>query len=245
MPKRKKSALENFFSWKRHKRRIGAKGVVAQHDLDFSSMKHQVIDEGEVSYTHGSATSVQEHFANLRREFHGKSELEFYHAKLNVLLRREYQVAETFQSLRTLWEEESEFLLKHLNTRWLISSVDSFVDFSDDAVERALLMNASCLVNTVKLCETERYLIDGDAIEYREDRKVRLQEARLPLYDGTSGFAIGTDDTLRNMRWRLDDICKGTLAGGVVLEVFDRLQKNETIYQRFKKAHVRDRTAWW
>lgn len=245
MPKRKKTALENFFSWKRHKRRMGAKGVIDEQELDFTAMKQQVIDEGEVSYTHGSATSVEEHFVNLRKEFHGKTELEYYHAKLNVLIRREYKINETFDSLRSLWEDECEFLLENLNTRWLISSVDSFVDHSEDSVERALLMNASCLVNTVKLCETERYLLDDDSREYIEARKCRLQEERLPLYDGTSGFAIGTDDTLRNMRWRLDDLCKGSLAGRIVIEVFDRLQQHKTIYQRFKQAHVRDRTAWW
>ena len=85
--------------------------------------------------------------------------------------------------------------------------------------------------------------------DYAEDPKMReqLQQQRVALFDGTSAFAVGTDDTLRNMRWRLEKICRLHPLGQIVLEIFDRLQQasNPNVYLRFKQRHQRERTRWW
>ena len=57
----------------------------------------------------------------------------------------------------------------------------------------------------------------------------------------------GTDDTLRNMRWRLEAVCQLHPLGAVVMEILERLQResNDNVYLRFKQRHTREKTRWW
>ena len=53
MPPRKKSYLENFFSLKRHRRRLSRIAVHAP-EADFAALKEIIVDAGEPSQTRGS-----------------------------------------------------------------------------------------------------------------------------------------------------------------------------------------------
>lgn len=247
MPVRKKSKFEQWFSFSRHQRRFGADKLYAElQGVDIESLKSQVIEGNELKYTHGSAKDLNEHIEQLKHEFVGQSALNHYHASLIVLIRREVDVQENFEKFKALWTAERDFLLRSLNIRWLISACDTFLDLHDDMTLKAILMNAVVLINTLKLQETERYLCD-QSTEICEAKRDRLPQERVTLFDGTSAFVVGTDDTLRNMRWRLDQICAVHPLGQLVIEIFDRLQheENNTIYLRFKKQHTREKTRWW
>ena len=245
MGRRDKSRFEKWFSFSRHKRRFGAKGLASQIEIDFASQKKRIINGDDVVCTHGSANSLETHFNALKNEFSGQAELNYTHAKIIVLIRRDFEASENFQLFEQLWKKEKSFLLKSLNTRWLISAADTFVDYSSDATTRALSLAVSCLFNTVKIQETERFIQDADNCVDNEKRIKSLQQERVSLFDGTSAFAVGTDDTLRNMRWRIDKMAKINVAGEILQEVFIRLQKNDCVYRRFKDRHTRDRTGWW
>ncbi|PWQ94632.1 hypothetical protein [Leucothrix arctica] len=247
MPVRKKSKIERLLSFNQYRKRKGAsKASQDTSTINYDELKSKIVNADELIYTHGSSKNLEEHLANLLNEFAGQSELLYYHAKLIVLIRREYKTSSQFKAFQELWEREKDFLIKHLNTRWLVSAADTFTDFSSDANERALSLSISLLVNTIKLNETERYLQHAESLTDDEMRKEALQNGRIALFDGTSALAVGTDDTLRNMRWRLDDICENdTISGAILQEIFLRLQSEETVYKRFRTRHVRQKTAWW
>ena len=190
MPKRKKSALEKFFSFKRHRRRFGAKDALGTL-VDFDSMKRNLIKAKSQKYTHGSENDLLRHLKNLESEFNEEPELLYYHAKLNVLLRREVRVIDTFERFKTLWGKERKFLLKHLNTRWLIAAADSFVDHDDDPTARSQAFCAISLVNTCKIYETERFATNNHINTY-DDQKLKILQRNVALFDGTSAFAVGT-----------------------------------------------------
>ncbi|WP_037586894.1 hypothetical protein [Stenoxybacter acetivorans] len=238
--------LANWFSFNQHRKRFGAVAVsAALEGVDLAQMKHSIITEGDAAYTHGSKKELAAHLADLRKEFSGQSELTYYHAQLIVLIRRGADTAKHFVAFETLWAAERDFLLNALSTRWLIAAADTFIDHSRDAVLPALLMNAVILINTIKLQESERYLYAAENAAISPERKASLQNERLALFDGVSGFAVGTDDTLRNMRWRLDKICAAHPMGALVTEVFKRVQYEGNVYARFKKLHTREKTVWW
>lgn len=244
MPKRKKSAFENFFSLKRHRRRFGASKAL-DDVIDFESMKKVLTRSESQKFTHGSENDLLSHLHNLASEFHDKPELLYYHAKLNVLLRREYKTQETYQCFRSLWTQEHKFLLNHLNTRWLIAAADSFVDHDSDPIARSQAFCAISLVNTCKIYETERFATNSLSDHYDSQRVNELQNERVPLFDGTSAFAIGTDDTLRNMRWRMDSLPMTGPCTFILQEIFSRLNIHETAYRRMIKSHCRRNTQWW
>lgn len=246
MAARKKSRLERWLSFNQHRKRFGAeKAALALQNSDYSTLKNKLITDVEQTYTHGADKDISQHLHNLRAEFAGQVELLYYHAQLIVLIRREYQVAEQFALFERLWDAESDFLLQHLNTRWLVSAADTFADYSHDDSIRSLALAASLLVNTIKLQETERYLQTAEHLSDDPSRQQQLQTGRIALFDGTSAFAVGTDDTLRNLRWRLEAVSKLNPMGQVLLELFQRLQLHDTVYQRFRQRHTRAKTAWW
>ena len=244
MPRRKKSAFERFLSFKQHRRRFGASKITAER-ADFDRMKHEVVDAECKSYTHGSENDLQAHLNNLRKEFHGATELEYYHAKLNVLLRRGFQAKESFRKFAELWENEYAFLIERLNTRWLISAVDSFIDHHPDPLTRAYAFSAVTLINTCKVYESERFACKTQTMPTDPKQIEMLQNERIPLFDGTSVFVIETDDTLRNMRWRLDSLPEAPPTSLILKELFHRVNIHETAYKRMKEKHTRKNTVWW
>ena len=246
MGRRDKNRFEKWFSLSRHRRRAGAIELSEQISMDFAKQKKKLIENDEIIYTHGSSNSIEEHFNALKNEFSGQSELCYTHAKIIVLIRRDFEAKKHFAILERLWEEEDSFLLKNLNTRWLISATDTFADYSNNNDVKSLSVACSCLLNTVKMQESERFITNAENCKDDKEKIKRLQaEERVALFDGTSAFAVGTDDTLRNMRWRIDKVAKINIAGEILLEIFLRMQKHNTVYKRFKDKHTRNKTGWW
>jgi len=246
MGRKDKSQLLKWFSISRHKRRSGARFLSDQMSTDFSQQKKNIIDEGEVQYTHGSDNDLNEHFKALRMEFSGQSELCYTHAQIIALIRRNFKSKEYFAIFEQLWASEKDFLLKWLNTRWLISATDTFADYSDDESVRGLSIACSCLLNTVKMQESERFVTNAQGCIDDKDKITSLNnKERFALFDGTSVFKFGTDDTLRNLRWRIDKVAKLNIAGEILLEIFLRLQQFDTVYKRSKDRHTRAKSGWW
>ena len=246
MGRRKKSRFEQWFSLSRHKRRSGAIKLSEQISTDFTKQRKIIIDGDEIQYTHGSSNDLDGHFEALRDEFVGQSELCYTHAKIIVLIRRDFEAKNHFAIFEQLWEEEKDYLLKHLNSRWLISATDTFADFSEDDAIKSLSVACSCLLNTVKMQESERFITNAHSFIDDKEKITKLDnEERIPLFDGTSVFKIGTDDTLRNMRWRIDKVAKINIAGEILLEIFLRLQEHDTVFKRLKDRHSRSKTGWW
>lgn len=237
-----------MLSFNQHRKRFGAAKITSDIDnSQWQAMKTTIISGNTAKYTHGADKDLQKHIINLREEFVGQPEINYQHAILVLLIRREIDVNKYFLQFQQLWLAENHFLLKSLNTRWLISACDTFIDYSEDSCLKALLMNAVILVNTIKLQESERYLTFSDNAQPDKQRYNSLQNERLALFDGVAGFAVGTDDTLRNMRWRLDKLAKLHPLGDLVIEIFERVQQPDadTVYSRFRSLHIRDKTAWW
>ena len=246
MSRRDKTKFEKWFSFNRHKRRSGAKKLSEHISIDFSQQKKIVIEGDKIQYTHGSSNSLDEHFIALRKEFIGQSELCYTHAKIIVLIRRDFDSENHFTLFEQLWKEEKDYLLKYLNTRWLISATDTFADSSDDDSIKSLSVACSCLLNTVKIQESERFITNAQSSINDKEKLTRLDnEERISLFDGTSVFKVGTDDTLRNMRWRIDKVAKINIAGEILLEIFLRLQEHDTVFKRLKDRHRRNKTGWW
>ncbi|WP_235912903.1 hypothetical protein [Oceanomicrobium pacificus] len=244
MARRRKSRFEQFFSLNQHRRRRGAAGV-AVPEGDFAELKHKIVEAGAPAQTRGSVKDLREHLDNLRREFSGRSELEYEHARLIVLIRRGADLAGNVARFEALWAAETDFLCDSLNLRWLVSATDTFADHATDPLDRSIALTGSVLVNTVKMAESERYLTHGADAEVDPARVEHLQTELVPLPDGLSVFTVGTDDTLRNLRWRIDALPAGHSPTAIVQTMFARLQEVDSVFARFRALHWRDRTGWW
>lgn len=241
---RKKTRFESFFSFTRHQRRWGGR---KHSDLpeDLEQLKSMLVEADNRTPEMGQIKSLDKHMDNLRIQFAGKPELLFHHAKLIVLVRREFDTHENYRRFRALWERESAFLRERSDLRWLVSAADTFADHDEDPLTRATAMMTSLLVNTIKVCETDRFIHDGESTTVQKERIKRVNNGYRALFDGLTFINVGIDDTLRNMRWRLEPYFAHGPAGELAAEVFARLQEHDTAYSRLRALHHRQRNAWW
>lgn len=233
----------------RHKKRRGAIDAMASfQETSFSVMANTTVRGDAPEYTHGAAADLKTHIANLRREFVGQSELNYWIASTIVLIRREVDVEKNVAALFDAFTECGTQLIQSLNTRWLVSCADTYADYHSDPLERSYGLAIGALVNSVKLTETER-VVRGINEPLPDVSDLDMGRKRIALWDGTSAFAIGTDDTLRNFCWRMERVKSQLNEVPVMLstfeEIFRRLSNHDTVYGRFKAAHHRERTQWW
>jgi hypothetical protein len=239
------SKLHRLLSLNQHRKRWGARRSSRLRNRDLSKLKAKIIDVGDARQTRGSTKSLDQHLENLRREFSGQSELLWYHATLIVLIRREFQTAQQYRYFHALWHEEGQFLRENLNIRWLVSAADTFAAHDADPSVRSVAMMVSILVNTVKIYETERFITQAVDLPVDPKRVATLQGELVPLFEGMSCFTVGTDDTLRNMVWRLHPFMTVELVGPILDEIWRRFQAEDTVFGRMQLLHHRTKTKWW
>ncbi len=244
----------------RSEKRLGASTVIKTfRDKSIEEMKATIITESmcdpEKLTGKPRTKDLFAHLANIKHQFIGQPELCFYQAALIVLLRREYKPKETFAEFETLWATQTEFLLKHLSLRWMISACDTFVDYTDNTARAAILMNATTLVNTLRVYETKRFLQLGSESRdvmtpFIDDNVEALYRGDMRLYDGLTYFRAGFDDTLKNMRNRYETFYDtDALATTMLLSVFNRLQtpidNNSNAFTTMRDLHKSERSIWW
>lgn len=242
--RKKPGRLRRFLSLNQHRKRWGAKAF-SSGSTNWAALKETIIDAGDPIQTRGSHKAIERHLESLRREFSGQSELLLRHAELIVLIRRAYDLRTSYAQFRDLWFKEGDFLREKLNIRWLVSATDTFADHDPDMAIRAVAMLTSSLAITIKMSESERYLTHANEATIDQARVEYLQHNLVPLFEGLSGFTVGTDDTLRNMVWRMEPFMKVEPVGPILREVWERFQNEDTVFARFRALHVRDRTSWW
>jgi hypothetical protein len=241
---RQRTYFGKLFSLNRHRKRWGASRHVVS-GLDYELLKTKRVEGDVAKPTRGSVRSLDEHLANLRVEFAGQSELLWHHARLVVLLRREYQVKKTFEQFWALWEAQAAYLCDNLNLRWLVSATDSFADHHPNPAVRATAMVVSTLMVTLKIYETERALAYPAPAPLDPAKLQYVQSDMIPLFSGLSCFTVGSDDTLRNTRERLGNLMDDSPVGMILKTIFDRIHLEDTAFARLKAQHHRARTRWW
>lgn len=241
---KKNSRLRRLLSLNQRRKRWGA-SYHAKLDKSLLELKQTIIATENTKQTRGADKSLDLHLRNLRREFAGQPELLWHHAKLIVLIRREFQTSKTYAEFRALWEQEGDFLRQNLNIRWLISASDTFADHDTDPSVQTVAMMTSLLGNMIKMQESERFITQAQGLQVKPSLVETLQEELVSLFEGMSCFTVGTDDTLRNMLWRLQPFMKTELTGLILKEVWDRLQIEDTVFHRMRNLHRREKTRWW
>lgn len=176
----------------------------------------------------------------VRQEFVGRTEIEYTHAAMIVLLRRGVAEERSWKRFQQIWEDCGPLLLQRLNTRWLVSACDTIADHSPDRAERALGLAGSLSINTVKLYETEIWMRAEEAEGYK-----RSPEGGMTLFDGVTPFMVGDGDMVANLSARLKLLSENpTVASAIVSELFRRLHDHNTVYRRFHALHISEHTKW-
>ncbi|WP_319824191.1 glycosyltransferase family 2 protein [Thalassovita sp.] len=157
-------------------------------DADLQQIKTRTVQKGAAELGRSRSTYARK-YRELAKQFHGQSGLLHLHGLLIANLRRKGQPEHTAALFNRLWAEEPEFLLDHLDARWLVSAVTTFGDHGQTADQRQLGQALSVLFGMMKLYETER-LYSGHApadafpIADRSARQLALQMDPFALSTG-------------------------------------------------------------
>ena len=176
---------------------------------DFTSLKARIVEGTPRGPTPVSREGeFATHMADLRGDFAGRPELCVHHAALIVRIRRRMDLERDVPAFLELWEAEHAFLAEHLDSRWLVSACDTFADHGT-AFQRAAAVALAALINTTRLCETERILSVDPSFDPRkfERMKAEHRDGRyVELWDGVSAYTPHKGDTPRNLFRRLFDV---------------------------------------
>lgn len=104
-------------------------------NFDTETLKRELVAGVEKNPSFGWKSDIEEHIKMLATEFVGEPKILLYHAILVVLIRRKIELHANIAKFNELWQSESAFLTAHLNSRWLVSACDTFVDYDNDPTE--------------------------------------------------------------------------------------------------------------
>ena len=157
---------------------------------------------GETRRIHwGSLPNIEDHMVHMRQDFAGLPELCVIHGQLIVLIRRRIDLMHHLQVFQSLWETETDFLIEHLTSRWLLSACDTF-SAHGHGVRRATAAALSGLIHMLQVCETERLAMRDtsyDPAKYDAVIQTHRSKMHVELWDGIKADAFEHGDSARHM----------------------------------------------
>lgn len=215
--------------------------ILYKEALDIENLKRKRILGDAGGLVVGKTLKIEEHLANLYKEFASKSELEFFHAYLIVHLRRDCEQEWCIEQFNTIWDLEHKFLCAKLSTRWLVSACDTMIDYPTSESNRIAAMATTLFLNTIKLYETENLMLENK--QYTKNAPLPRE---LELFDGITPYAVGKGDMIKNLLTRINAIDHSTLIAYKILrEIIKRAtHEYDTVYSRMLKRHLSSKTYW-
>ena len=210
---------------------------------DTTEMLSAMVNVGEKARPlRGRKASIKGQLAVLASEFNGQPFVLFYHAGLISHLRRNIDIESNWPRFQRLWLEHADFLLKHLNSRWLVSACETISDHSTDAAERAGALCGVIFMGTIKLYETERVLCGP----YSRTLKDYIPSKEIiPLFDGLTAFNVSQGDMIKNLLRRIHSpFPKELIAPRIMQELVQRSRSNDTVFKRLADVHTKAASAW-
>ena len=113
----------------------------------------------EAELPDGPRSNMQNQYSILEYHLRGKSRLAHLNAMVISYLRRDTPFTEKARTLfHKIWREQGILLLNELSTRWLISTLQTFLDHGENEYQRKIGATGYFYGNVMKIYEGERSL---------------------------------------------------------------------------------------
>lgn len=160
----------------------------------------------------------------------------FYEKLIGLIVhcRVETDREQEFKDLKQLVEENFDQILKEVNSRWLLSIVDTYADCgTNQEISNATLI--SYIVGSTRVMQSYVQLCD-EPEEFDPDYLKDLRQS--PLWDGFLTFNFLYDDTMRNAFRRIHASLRSTpLLHAIFLELLQRMLDNDSILAKLCNIH--------
>jgi hypothetical protein len=217
-------------------RQYGIDNVLPAIDCDLSAMRAQKVSCVQFN-AETPRTDMANHALRLQNWFVGKSELVYINALCIAYLRRRSIHAEHAQSLfMRLWREEGEFLSEAVSSRWMLSSLMTFMDHGETETQRLIGAVGTSFGNSVKIYEWEQTARGSFSDDFD------LAEGLAKKVEGVSNIgriSIANADIFRNMLASYVDLAlRDPVAGRVLITFLIRIHGANTIFSRLDNAKL-------
>ena len=177
-----------------------------------------------------SRVDIRDQSKILDYHLRGKSQL----AKLNALsisyLRRDTSHTDKARQLfHRVWTEYGYLLVNELTTRWLISTLQTFLDHGQNEAQRNIGACGYFYSNVMKIYEGER-AIEG----HEQDETYENASPQTPnKFNGLDRYSVGGTDLLLNTNARaLNLAMDDDVAGLVLIELLLRVKASANVFTR-------------
>lgn len=157
--------------------------------------------------------------------------------ELIISLRKSEDIDDNWIEFRNIVEQNIEEVCKILDTRWLISVCDTYVDYGDDIIRRNAMLVVQ-IVNFEKLWATNFLMYD---INLNPEKLEKLKKNKIiPLWDGMYSFNINHGDLTNNLFDRIEDLLEQTpVIEKIYKTIIQRIKENDTVLANLNKYHGR------
>ncbi|WP_083101080.1 hypothetical protein [Pseudophaeobacter leonis] len=179
---------------------------------------------------------MEDQFRILEYHLRGHSKLAHLNAMTISYLRRDTEHTELARNLfHRIWDETGALLVNELSTRWLISTLQTFMDHGKNEHQRLIGGTGYFYANMIKIYEGER------SIEAREQDAIyeHTSPQTLNKFRGLDRFSVGGTDLMLNTNALLLEISyRDEVAGLVLQEFLLRVKASGNVFQRLDQTRV-------
>jgi hypothetical protein len=157
--------------------------------------------------------------------------------KFIVNLRKGKDIDINWKEFSNLIEQNIDEVCKNLDTRWLVSICDTYVDYGDPIRSRNAMLVVQ-IANFEKLWATNLLMYD---ITLNSEKLQKLKSNKIiPLWDGMYSFNINHGDLTNNLFGRMEDLLKETpVIEQIYKVIIQRIKENDTVLANLNKYHGR------
>lgn len=179
-------------------------------------------------------TRMEDQARILSYHLRGKSRLAWLNALTISYLRRDTAHTDKARHLfHRIWRENGILLMNELTTRWLISTLQTFLDHGQNEAQRLIGASGHFYANMMKIYEGER------SIEGRpQDAIYEKTEPQTPnKFHGLDRFNVGGTDLMLNTNaLALDLAMRDDVAGMVLIELLLRVKNSGNVFTRMDRT---------
>lgn len=203
--------------------------LLPDEDVDLHSLAVQTLPS-DVEEPDCSRSDIYDQYQILRYHLRGSSELAFLLTLTISYLRRDTtHTGKARRLFHRICRETSYYLLAELSTRWIISTLQTFIDHPENEAQKAIGCAGYFYGNMMKIYEGERLLSGLDPSQLYPSREPTIQGG----FRGMDSYHVGGTDLLLNTNALALELSKADMVAGMVLqELLLRTKNSETVFQR-------------
>ncbi|MEP1611196.1 MAG: hypothetical protein ABJL72_04660 [Roseobacter sp.] len=202
-------------------------------DTDIEPLLHQRLPKN-IDMPQVHRADIHNQSLILNYHLRGKSALNHLNALCISYLRRDTEHTAKARTLfHRIWREHGVVLVNELSTRWLLSTLQTFLDHGENEAQRTIGATGFFYGNMIKIYEGER-AIEGNTADAVY---IGVQAQTQNQFQGLDRYQVGgTDMMLNTNALALEIAQRDPVAGFVLQEFLLRVKSAETVFSRHDRT---------